>query len=42
MKYISMVHFENDDFEVATAITLEEIKQLGMVGWAKYDEMSLN
>jgi integrase len=42
MKYISMIHFENDDFEVATASTPEEVKQLGMAGWAKYDEMSLN
>jgi hypothetical protein len=30
------------DFEVVTATTLEEVKQLGMAGWVKYDEMTLN
>lgn len=29
MKYISMIHFDDKDFEVATASTLEEVKQLG-------------
>jgi len=37
-----MIHFENNDFEVATASKPEEIKQLGMAGWIKYDEMNLN
>lgn len=42
MKYIQMIHIKNDDFEVTTATTPEEIKQLGMSGWAKYDEMTVN
>jgi hypothetical protein len=39
MKFISMIHFDDKDFEVATATTIEEIKRLGMAGWTKYDEM---
>ena len=42
MKYISMIHFDDKNFEVTTATTPDEIKQLGMAGWAKYDEMTLN
>ena len=42
MKYISMIHFDDKDFEVATACTPEEVKQLGVAGWVKYDEMTLN
>lgn len=42
MKYISMIHFGDKDFEVATATTADEIKQLGMSGWAKYDEITIN
>ena len=42
MKYISMIHFDDKDFEVATATTPEEVKQLGISGWVKYDEMTLN
>lgn len=42
MKYISMIHVDDKDFEVATASTLEEVKQLGMAGWVKYGEMTLN
>ena len=37
-----MIHFENNDFEVAIASTPDEIKQLGVDGWVKYDETSLN
>lgn len=40
MKYIQMIHFSDKDFEVATATTPEEVKQLGMSGWTKYDEMT--
>jgi hypothetical protein len=28
MKYIGMLHFKSDEFEVATATTLEEAKQV--------------
>jgi len=41
-EYISMIHFDDKDFEVATASTPEEVKQLGMAGWVKYDEIPLN
>ena len=37
-----MIHFENNDFEVATANKPEEIKQLGMAGRVKYYKMFLN
>jgi hypothetical protein len=42
MKYIQMIHFGDKDFEVATATTPEEVKQLEMSGWVKYDEMTVN
>jgi len=42
MKYIQMIHFDDKDFEVATATTPEEVRQLGISGWVKYDEMTLN
>jgi hypothetical protein len=36
-----MIDFKNDDFEVATATTDEEIKRMGTGGWTKYDERKL-
>ena len=42
MKYIQMLNLESDDFEVATATTADEVKKLGIEGWAKYDEMTIN
>ena len=42
MKYIQMPNLENDEFEVTSATTFEEIKKLGTAGWIKYDEISLN
>jgi integrase/predicted RNA-binding Zn-ribbon protein involved in translation (DUF1610 family) len=33
MKYIGMIHFKNDEFEVATATTVEEAKQILSVGF---------
>ena len=42
MKYIGMIHFKDDDYEVATATTLEEITKLGIAGWVKYDEITIN
>lgn len=33
MKYISMVHFKNDEFEVTTATTVEEAKQVLSAGF---------
>lgn len=32
MKYICTIHFDDKNFEVATASTPEEVKQLGMAG----------
>ena len=39
MKYIHTIQFKDDDFEIATATTPEDIKQLGQSGFVKYDEM---
>jgi integrase len=33
MKYISMIHFKDDEFEVATATTIEEAKQVVSAGF---------
>jgi integrase len=33
MKYISMIHFEDDEFEVTTATTIEEAKQILSAGF---------
>jgi integrase len=38
MKYIHTIQFKDEDYEIATATTTEEIKQLGQSGFAKYDE----
>jgi len=40
MKYIHTLQFKDEDFEISTATTLEEIKQLGQAGFVKYDEMN--
>jgi integrase/predicted RNA-binding Zn-ribbon protein involved in translation (DUF1610 family) len=39
MKYIHTLEFKDEDFEIATATTEEEVKQLGQAGFIKYDEM---
>jgi integrase len=39
MKYIHTLEFRDEDFEIATATTEEEVKQLGEAGFTKYDEM---
>ena len=41
MKYIQMPNLENDEFEVTSATTFEEIKKLGTAGWIKYNEIPL-
>ena len=33
MKYISMIHFEDDEFEVTTATTVDEAKQALSAGF---------
>jgi len=40
LKYIHTVNFKNDDFEIATATSQEEVKQLRQDGFVKYDEMN--
>ena len=39
MKYIHTMQFKDDDYEIATATAQEEVKQLGIAGFVKYDEM---
>jgi hypothetical protein len=39
MKYIHTIRLRDEDFEIATATTSEEIKQLGQSGFVKYDKM---
>jgi integrase len=41
MKYIGAINFKDDEFEVATATTDEEIKKLGAMGFVKYDERKI-
>jgi integrase len=38
MKYIHMLNFKDDEFDVATATNVEEIKQLASAGFEKFDE----
>jgi hypothetical protein len=42
MKYIQMLNLEDDDFEVTSATTFDEIKKFGIAGWIKYDELTVN
>ena len=39
MKYIHMIQFKDDEFDVATATTVEEIKQLLSAGFEKADQL---
>lgn len=41
MKYIDQtVQFKDDDYDVQTATTIEEIKNLGVAGFVKFDEIN--
>jgi integrase len=40
MKYIRMIHFENNEFEVATATTVDEAKQILSAGYDYVTEKS--
>jgi hypothetical protein len=43
MKYIARIDWKlNQDFDVATASTDEEIKNLGAAGYQKYDERMIS
>jgi len=41
MKYIGMINFKDDEFDVATATSDEDIKKLGAAGFQKYDERKM-
>ena len=40
MKYTQLIQFKDDEFDVATATTTEEIKQLVAAGFEKADELN--
>jgi hypothetical protein len=40
MKYIHMIQFKDEDYDVATATTVEEVKQFACAGFEKFDEMN--
>ena len=40
MKYVSDINFEEDDFETATATTVDEAKKLAEAGFQKFDEFN--
>jgi len=40
MKRIHVIAFKDDEFEVVTATTVEEIKQLAAAGFQKFDEIN--
>ena len=41
-RYVHTIAFKDEDFDVATATTAEEILALGKAGWEKYDEAVFN
>jgi integrase/predicted RNA-binding Zn-ribbon protein involved in translation (DUF1610 family) len=41
-KYVHTIEFKEEDYEVTTATTAEEINALGKAGWTKYDEATFN
>jgi hypothetical protein len=40
MKYTQLIQFKDDEYEVTTASTPEEAKELGKAGFEKYDEFN--
>jgi len=38
MKYIGLLQFKDDDWEIATATSVEEIKHVASLGYQKFDE----
>jgi len=40
MKYIGLLQFKDEDYEVATATTVKEIEQLAQAGFQKFDELN--
>jgi len=41
-KYVHTIEFKDEDFDVTSATTAEDILALGKAGWQKYDEAVLN
>ena len=41
-KYVHTIEFKDEDYEVTSATTSEEILALGKAGWQKYDEAVFN
>lgn len=41
-KYVHTIAFKEEDFDVTTATTSEEVLELGKAGWTKYDEATFN
>jgi integrase len=39
LKYTQLVHFKNDEYDVATATSVDEAKQLAATGFEKFDEL---
>jgi integrase len=42
MKYIGRIEFKNDDFETASATTVEDVLKLGSQGWVEYSVVKMN
>ena len=40
MKYIGKIRWKNDEYDVATGTTVEEIKKLAEAGFEKFDEFN--
>jgi len=40
MKYTQLIQFKDDEFDVATATTVEEAKELASAGFEKFDEIN--
>ena len=41
-KYVHTIAFKEEDFDVTTATTAEDVLELGKAGWTKYDEAMFN
>jgi integrase len=40
MRYIGKIHWKNDEYDVATATTVEEVRHLAESGFEKFDEFN--
>jgi hypothetical protein len=39
---LTIVNLKDEDYEVTSATTLEDVLELGRTGWQKYDELTFN